>query len=156
MWGVTDGIASVLSQLELIKPGALPNLRSGPTLILTSDYGGQHSRADHETFSFLLADLEYCRPWDAMRRNVRSRFLRDNRRMSYKGMNDRRKRSALPHFLGAAHSIVGLLATVLIEKEFASDLYLGGQEREGMPEAFRKWPANVIKKFIWITHFGRY
>ncbi len=154
VWGVTDGVASVLSQLELAKPGVLPNLRSGPTLVLASDYGGQHASAAHETFSFLLADLEYCRSWNEMRMSVRRRFLRDNRRMSYKGMNDRRKRSALLPFLDSANSIVGLLTTVLIEKEFASGLSFEGQECDSVPEAVCRWPAHVIRKFTWVTHFG--
>lgn len=154
VWGVTDGIASVLSQLDLARPGILPDLRSGQTLLLVSDYGGQHAGTVHETFSFLLADLEYCRSWDGMRRDVRTRFLRDNRRMCYKGMNDRRKRSALLPFLDAAGSIAGLLATVSIEKEFASDLRLEEAERDSLPDTVRRWPAHVIRRFIWITHFG--
>jgi hypothetical protein len=74
VWGVTAAIAHALAQLDLARPGSLPDLRSGPTLLLASDYGGQHKGATYEAFSFLLADLSYCRLWNEMRTEVRRRF----------------------------------------------------------------------------------
>jgi hypothetical protein len=98
--------------------------------------------------------LEYCRLWDETRRGVRKRFLKDHRRMCYKGMNDRRKRSALVPFLDTARSMAGLLATVSVEKEFAPELRLEEAERNRLPDTVRGWPAHVIRRSIWITHFG--
>src|SRR5262249_5474062 len=87
VWGVTTSIATVMCWLDLARPDILPDLRSGPTLLLTSDYGGQHKTANHATFSFLLADLVYCDIWNATRTRVRSQLLKDHRRMCYKAMN---------------------------------------------------------------------
>jgi hypothetical protein len=154
VWGVTAAVASALSQLDLARPGSLPDLRSGPTLLLASDYGGQHKSATHEAFSFLLADHMYSWFWNEMRTEVRKRFLRDNRRMCYKGMNDRRKVSALLPFLDAANAVAGALVTVLVEKEFASGLRLGEGERDSLPGTVRPWPVPLLRRFIWITHLA--
>jgi hypothetical protein len=53
-WGVTAGISNVMRQLQLAHIELLPNLHLGPTLVVTSDYSGQHKKATHETFSFHL------------------------------------------------------------------------------------------------------
>lgn len=80
-WGITSNLNLVIRRLEIAQTDLLPNLSSSPTLILTSDYGGQHKQATHEAFSFLLADLARCGLWNKNRLGVRNRFLPDNRRI---------------------------------------------------------------------------
>ena len=53
-WGVTTGICNVIRQLEIAHVDSIPNLHLGPTLVVASDYGGQHKAATHESFSFLV------------------------------------------------------------------------------------------------------
>jgi len=154
VWGATTAIASTISQLDLAYPNSLPDLRSGPSLLLASDYGGQHKSAPYEAFSFLIADLSYCGDWNQMRSRIRKEFLRDNRRMGYKGMNDRRKRSALLPFLRAADNIPGLVLTVLVDKRLQAELLFSGAERGSVPDLLQSWPVPVVKKFIWVIHVG--
>ncbi|MGB9121153.1 MAG: hypothetical protein WCE73_11075 [Candidatus Angelobacter sp.] len=154
IWGVTGAISNVISQLELTQPALLPDMQFGPTLLLLSDYSGQHKHTKYEVFSFLLADLQFCWLWDQSRRDVRSRILKDHRRMSFKGMNDRRKKSALIPFLDAANSIPGLVVTMLVNKQYSEKFSLSDEERRQLPTALRCWPLQVIRKLIWVSHFG--
>lgn len=155
VWGVTSAIEAVISQLDLSRPNALPDVRSGSTLLLASDYGGQHRAASHITFSFLLADLLFCHEWNSARNTVRQRFLKDKRRMCYKALNDKQRRAALRPFLLAADGLCGLLVTFLVEKKFASRIAVGeGTDRDALPPTMRTWSSALIQKFVWVTHLG--
>jgi hypothetical protein len=47
-----------------------------------------------------------------------------------------------------------VLATVLVDKEFASGLHLAEGERDSLPVAVRPWPVRLLARFIWIAHVG--
>jgi hypothetical protein len=147
-------ICKVIRQVELTEPHALPDLRTAPTLLLCSDYSGHHKAAAYEAYSFLLADLVRCSHWNDLRNEVRTRFLRDRRQISFKQLNDRRRRAALIPFLGAADMIPGMLLTVVVAKTLSSGLRMTGDERAQLPAALRAWPTSVIKRLIWVTHIG--
>lgn len=153
-WGITHSIDTVIRQLELAHSDSLPDLSLGPTLLMACDYSGQHRGASHEVFSFLLADLQFCWLWDEMRSAVRTTLLKDRRRMSFKALNDRRRRSALVPFLKAADYISGLLCTVLVHKQFYSNLDLVEADRTRLPPYLQTWPLNSVKKLFWISHLG--
>jgi hypothetical protein len=153
-WGVTSGISNVVRQLELSHFELLPDLHLGPTLVVASDYSGQHKNGTHEAFSFLLADLKFCWLWDEKRRHVRKTLLSDERRMSYKGLHDGRRRRALLPFLRAADWIPGVLATVLVDKRFTRSLTLTPEDRLALPATFGKWPTQVIQKLLLVSHLG--
>lgn len=156
VWGVTAAISNVSSQLELSQPALLPDLQLGPTLLLLSDYSGQHKKSKYEAFSFLLTDLKFCWLWDELRADVRSQILKNHRRISLKGMNDDRKRSALIPFLNVANSIPGLIMTMLVNKEYSTQFHLSHEERSQLPTSLQGWPLNVIRKLTWISHFGHF
>jgi hypothetical protein len=66
------GFMNVLSEsiltMESRHPALLPDLRHANTLVVGSDYGGQHKTARFESISFVIADVEHCVEW-AKRRN---------------------------------------------------------------------------------------
>jgi len=155
-WGITSSFDTVMRQLEIGQADLLPNLSSSPTLILTSDYGGQHKQATHETFSFLLADLTRCGTWNRDRLSVRDSFFADNRRMSYKALNDKRRRSALLPFLAAANCIPGMLTTVIVSKDLGSLFKLTKEEREQLPPPVAEWPRHVLQKLMFVVHLGAF
>lgn len=93
----------------------LPYLR-GPTICLMSDYGGEHQASRYEVISILVFDFEATAEWEHRRRQIRSNTLKDNRRMSFKNLNDRRRKQALLPFLSAADTITGVCATFVIRK----------------------------------------
>lgn len=153
-WGITASVDRVLRQLEIAEPSSLPDLSRGPALLMACDYSGHHKAASHEAFSFLLCDLQYCWLWDEMRSRTRQSYLRDHRRISFKDLNDRRRRLALKPFLHSADYIPGLLCTVLVHKEFYSNFDLLEVDRQDLPPFLRPWALASVKKLFWVSHLG--
>lgn len=88
----------------------------GPSkYILASDYSGQHKTSSHIVYSFALLDLNLG-PWVPIRRMVRDTYLGDGRRISFKGMNDRKQRTALIPFLEAAEYLSGCIISIAFDK----------------------------------------
>ena len=56
--GFMNTFSECIHQAETKNPNLLPNLRQGSTIMVASDYSGQHSQAFYESLTFLFADLE--------------------------------------------------------------------------------------------------
>jgi hypothetical protein len=153
-WSITSSFDKVIRQLEIADFNLLPDLSSSRSLILTSDYGGQHKGATHETFSFLTADLAGCIQWNNERQIIRNNFLADSRRMSYKALNDRQRRAALLPFLSAADRIPGLLTTVLVNKRTIRTFNVTAEDREQLPSSIAQWPHQILQKLTFVAHLG--
>src|SRR4051794_29622546 len=63
-------------------------------LIIASDYGGEHKKAGHLVYAFLVADTSPSDFPKAMRK-IRSSILTDGRRISFKRLNDPARQDAL-------------------------------------------------------------
>jgi hypothetical protein len=88
-----------------------------------------------------------------MRCRLRARLLCDNRRMSYKGLNDRQKQRALLPFLEAADQIPGFLVSIAVEKAISTLFEAGGEAPDlAIMDAF-DLPAAVFEKTLRIIHF---
>ena len=105
-------IKSFCQMIEETNPPAI----YGKTLYITSDYSGNEKKSRYSVISILLADIDNSVIWENKRRLVRTNFLADGRRMSFKGLNDRQRRQALIPFLQAADNIHGLCVTIAIDK----------------------------------------
>src|SRR5882762_7748987 len=97
--GALNLLSASIAKAEQRHPGIIPDLRQTPTLLLGSDYGGLHKTADFEVITLLASNLETIQAWDRTRSTVRERLLPDQRRMSFKTLNDRHRRIALGPFL---------------------------------------------------------
>ncbi len=115
--GAMNTLNSLLRLIDFADPRALPNLRGGRTILIGSDYGGQHAASHLEAFGFLFADGDRLGLWEEGRRELRKRYLPNARRMSFKTLNDRKRMEALPQFLTAADQLHGLLLVVLVDKK---------------------------------------
>ncbi len=113
------GLSSLLAKIMLEGRVRAPEI-NGPCLLITSDYSGSHAESSYEIYSVLLADLKFCSAWHTSRLAVRARHLRDSRRISYKGLNDRRQRAALMPFLRAADLIPGMCISLAVSKSVDS------------------------------------
>lgn len=144
-----------LKKVEIKRPNSLPNLRQGATILVASDYSGQHNKSLYESFSFLFADLDSYRVWEKQRCIVRQKFLFDNRRMSYKNLNDKKRKQALIPFLNVANSISGIVVTILIQRKirslFKEDGYLDMADPE--LQKYKHWNKNNFEKLLRIIHF---
>jgi len=154
--GVMSSLSGMLCRLEEKEKHALPNLHEGQTLLIVSDYSGQHE--DFETLSFLIADLEKCSAWEHKRSLCRKQFLPDGRRMAFKSLKDGFKERALEEFLAAANSIAGLSISVLVRKDIQTLFGKGERIDWQNPELalYLHWPKHTFEKMLRVIHFVRF
>lgn len=113
----------------------------GPTIALMSDYGGEHRTSRYNTISILAFDSEVRGEWEYRRRQIRSKILKDSRRMSFKNLADCRRKQALLPFLSAANTINGVCATFVIRKEI--------KHLCSLPEHFNEFQKHVNLEGSW-------
>jgi|GEM_PF-628481 len=150
--GISDGI----KEHELRFAGALPDFDAVPELFIASDYSGSATdkSAKYELFSFLIFPFHSAGTWEAERLEVRKRFL-EGRSMSFKNLNDGRRRRALPHFLSAANKIPGILIAVAVSKSNRSLFQRGGKLDMEAPDLqpYRHWKPATFEKLLRVVHF---
>lgn len=153
--GAMSSLNSILYRIETEDGRALTNLRGGQTLIVISDYSGQHSDANFETLSFLIADLQKCAAWEQIRKRWRQKYLPDGRRMAFKSLSDGTKERALDDFLEAADNIHGVSITVLVRKDvktlFGDGERIDWKNSELAP--YIHWPKGTFEKMLRVVHF---
>jgi len=153
--GLMYTFSQSIRKLEINDPNFLPDLCKGSTILVVSDYSGEHDTASYQSLSFLFADLERCTTWEEMRHRLRQRFLTDGRRMAFKNLNDKERKEALPYFLAAADSIPGLSATLLIDKHIKSLFAESGEIDRSQPElaTYAHWRKAPFEKLLRVVHF---
>src|SRR5262245_48102203 len=96
-----------------------PDLNDGSGLVLATDYSGEHRAPDFRVLGFLLTTEKSIEEvWEPARLEVRKKFLHNNRRMSFKKLDDELRIKAFPTFLKAAAHLNGVLVCVAVEKSF--------------------------------------
>lgn len=150
-----NSISNTIYQLEWKNPGSITSVRRGPALIITSDYGGYVSLSKYESISFLIADLAFCWLWDRFRKEIRERYLKDSRTISYKRLGERRRRKALIPFLRVANCIPGMLFTFLIDKSLLNKIYEPQPKGENSQIGnLSKWKKKSFNKLTRVGHIG--
>jgi hypothetical protein len=112
--GVGQLVGRSFDDAMLRNPKVFPHAKRGRTLILVGDFSGQHHGQHFDTYSFLICDLDCNSNWLNAQRSFRNHVLQQKRRMSFKGMNDGKKRAALIPFLRMASQIEGCLVQFAI------------------------------------------
>ncbi|NRD62267.1 hypothetical protein HRD49_10975 [Corallococcus exiguus] len=152
---MTNSISDIIQEEEWKNPDLLTPLRTGKTLLIATDYGGDHAKTAFGSLSFLVADLELCSLWEGLRVSVRRQFLRDSRRMAFKHLRDKRRADALIPFLRSADNIPGLLATFLFDRRLKSIFKPDRPGEEPSPDLSPKtWNPKVFEKLCRIGHIG--
>ncbi len=90
------------------------------TMIVASDYSGQHKEASHEAYAFLVTTDRALEDWLPFLSEFRERWLPDNRRISFKKLNEPVRWRALPAFLKTVGTLRGNLITILIDRRVGS------------------------------------
>lgn len=154
--GAISMLSESIAKAEQRHPGIIPDLRETPTLLLGSDYGGMHKTADFEVITLLASNLETIHAWDSARSIVRDRLLPDQRRISFKTLNDQHRRSAVGPFLNAANQIRGLLFTVAIHRRVKSVFKKHGKlEKTDLdsPE-LEGWKPTTTERALRVIHLA--
>ncbi len=134
--GYLFSLSDLLRIAETQHPYMLVPVKSG-TMIVTSDYSGQHKEASHEAYSFLITTDEALNDWLPSLSEFREQWLPDGRRISFKKLNEPIRWRALPAFLKTVGELKGNLITILIDKRMGSFMS-GGPEAtvEVFPDCF--------------------
>ncbi len=119
-FGMMNVFDRAMADLDSFLPPRLPAMQGPGRLVLASDYSGQHRGALYQTYSFLLVSQDTIGAWLARRSEIRQRWLRDGRRLSYKTLSESLRWHALEPFLDAAHLLTGVLATIAISNRMRS------------------------------------
>lgn len=114
--GPMNAFSDIIQREEISRTNVLADLRGTPTIFVASDYGGMHTGASYQSLSFMFVNPESLLPWDRSRCFLRQRLELGSRRISYKALNDGKRRRALLPFLEAANLIPGILVNVLIDR----------------------------------------
>jgi len=139
---------------RILSESTLPEL-SGSTLYVTSDYSGYDSKSKYFVISILVADLDNSVRWECFRRSVRSTFMADGRRMSFKKLNDVNRLKALVPFLEASDEIEGLCLSIGIRKEI-KNFYIDKKVFESVQNKGvlkGNWSAKSLENMFRIVHF---
>ena len=139
---------------RILSESKLPEL-SGSTLYVTSDYSGYDSKSKYFVISILVADLDNSKRWEYFRRSVRSIYMADGRRMSFKKLNDANRLKALVPFLEASDEIEGLCLSIGIRKEI-KNLYIDKKAFESVRNKGvlkGNWNAKSLENMFRIVHF---
>ncbi len=124
--------------------------------MVASDYGGEHKNSAWQSLSFIVVDLKYLWYWNEKRTELRKKFLRDTRRVSFKKLTENRRREHLIHFLRVSNSIPGLLASFIIDKSIDS-IFVETPESQEIGALIidkTKWASKSYEKLLRIGHFG--
>jgi hypothetical protein len=123
--GLADVISNNISASGHVQGGCLRALRSAPSLLMFSDYGGAHKQARYEVLSFLVSTVQGLQAFDTERRRLREGSLGSERRMSYKALNDRVRMRSLHAYLTAIDQLRGLLISFALDKRSTNRLSEG-------------------------------
>lgn len=124
-------------------------------MIVASDYSGQHKEATHEAYSFLVTTERALNDWLPSLAEFRARWLPDNRRISFKKLNEPVRWRALPPFLKAVGELYGNLITILIDRRVGSFIS-GGPDTaiEVFPDCFPDHASRgTIEKMLRLASF---
>ncbi len=152
-FGISNSISDSIATLEWANPNLLTDLRCDTDLIVICDYSGQHNEASHESYSFLVAAKSFTWLWDELRKETRKKILRDGRRMSFKALNDSRRKQALVSLLKAANTIPGLLFTIIVDKRIGS-LFKKDAGSTIEPSNLVNWHPDTLERLLRMSHFG--
>lgn len=127
---------------------------NGDTICIFSDYGGDNKESLYETISVLYVDIFASKDWEIKRQIIRQQYLADGRRMSFKNLNDRKRREALIPFLDAADEIAGINVTLAIQKKIKF-LYSNMEAKDLLEKHLHttgKWKNYGFERVVRVSH----
>jgi hypothetical protein len=138
--GYIYDLSESLALVDWRNPNVLQPVSNG-TLVITSDYSGQHKGASHDAYSFLVTTDRALGEWQRVLEQFRHQWLPDGRRMSFKRLfkrlGDGMRWRALRPFLEIASTIRGNVITFLVDRRIGSFI-AGGPSTisEAFPDCF--------------------
>lgn len=145
----------------------LPDIRKeNESVAVFSDYGGESSDSQYNTYSFLVCAWNQTGPFKKHMDIVREEAGLNNpfKEIAFKDFRYGPIKRALPKYLSGLSNLVnGYLLTVVISKDVPS-IFGGGNKKAARQELSRAldenklggWKPDVAEKLLRITHFSAY
>jgi hypothetical protein len=154
--GILNSISGSIDRFAARNPGKLRAPALGESLLMASDYGGEHKGARARALSFLLVDMDNAELFFQECRRIRNDVLGQDRRMAYKSLGDKVRRQALIPFLQAADTLSGTLCVFCIDNRLNLFEDLSLDQAELLPEFFgiAHWKLKSARKLLEVAHLG--
>lgn len=125
-------------------------LLGGRVLLVGTDTSGTHRGSRYAVIGVVVIDLESSKSWELDRFQIRRGVLRDGRRMSYKNLNDGRRRRALVPFLQAADRATGTCFVVAFDKRLGRLCSSPELVRKATEEKIltARWRPNTLEQMM--------
>jgi hypothetical protein len=161
---VWNGIESPVSVLRIINEkiaerhaaskSYLPSFAGASSLVVGSDYSGEHAGAKYLGFTFVILPDESWRRWDAARIFIRERRGIGRRRMAYSKLGDGLKRAALDDLIAALLAQSGLAISLIVSKRLKSIFGTSGQvdRVQWAVDHCSGWKPAEIEKMLRVVH----
>ncbi len=133
-------------------------LRGAESIFIASDYGGEHRKAAHVVYSFLIVDFNRMGACVPLQAETRRRHLGGQlKTVEFKKLAKNGRDRALPGWLSAADSLRGYLITLAVDVTLPS-LFAQPEELERLSEMLSEaklgvWKTGVAEKLLRILHF---
>jgi len=142
--------------IQKIIAASEPKPRETDHLVIASDYGGNHAKASHLIYCYLVVKGG-GREWQSAILAARRDHMRDRGVMSYKRLNDPVRQRALVSFLQAAANLDGHLVAIAVDKRQRSLAIMDEAAADNIAAAFRLksfWNARALEAMLRKTQFA--
>jgi hypothetical protein len=150
--GLATGLSNLIGQWDK-RRGHLPSLHGAQSLLVASDYSGDHKSSLYQVLSFLVIDPRSLAAWEETRRQIRSSVLKDDRRIAFKSLGDHRRRAALMPFLRGASRLRGVCAVFAIHRSIPSMFSrTGPSDPDKIPISLQaRWTRKTFERILRIA-----
>jgi hypothetical protein len=119
---------------------------------LAADFSGTHRGPLYTTYAFLLMDLDRNGWWLNAQKVFRAEALSNQRRMSFKALNDSARQRALLPFLLMADEIEGALVVIAVDKKH--DSLFQAMPADADLSLIEAWKPSVHEHLMRVTHLS--
>lgn len=152
-FGISSIISDSISGSRTLTADTIHSFRTSPTLLIFSDYGGEHKGARYEVYSYLITTPAALSIFNTLRVQLRNGALGTGRRMAYKALNDNIRLRSLANYLRIADHLTGAVISFAIDKKAVHRL-----SDEYQPEtafgALSTWAQKSFSKLTRVAHLA--
>ncbi|MBV6457316.1 MAG: hypothetical protein HONBIEJF_00424 [Fimbriimonadaceae bacterium] len=154
--GLLNSISGSIAKFAARNPGKLQTPCLGASMLVASDYGGEHKGARARTLAFLIVNLDNAWIFFEECQRIRTDVLGQERRMAYKSLGDRIRQQALIPFLRAANTLEGTLCVFCIDNKLSlfADAPLAEESLLAEFGSLSQWKRKSACKLLEVAHLG--
>jgi hypothetical protein len=165
VWNPVDSPVSVLRVINekiierhAVSNSYLPSFAGASSLVVGSDYSGEHADSNYLGFSFVILPDQSWRRWDASRLVIREHRKIGTRRMAYSKLGDALKRAALDDLMGALLAQHGLAISVIVNKRLKSLFDASGRvdPAQWAVDHCSGWKPADVEKMLRVIHVAAF